>query len=442
MRKEQVKRETTLPKIRNKKTGRLKGTNLTTGGTVGHVIGASQADSLCAGERGRDVENCTESRLTAQNSIGNLRYVPVVDEANRPLMPTTPARARKWIRNGKGTGFWKIGIYCVRLNVVPSGCQIQQVACGIDTGSKKEAITLKSKAHTYLNAQLDAVTWVKEHVKERRMLRRHRRYRTTPYRKNKYYRNINKNKIAPSTKSRWDWKLRVIKHFMKVIPITDFCIEDICAINWEGKKKWNKIFSPLQTGKNYFYDEIKKLGTAKTLRGSETSAIRNELQLRKISKKTSPKFEAHNVDSWVLANYIVGGHIKPDNKDMIYIKPLKFHRRKLHFEQFAKGGVRRKYGGTMSMGFKRGSLVIHLKYGITYVGGTSNIRRWYIHNKTGEKRVYFNERISVHSVKTGERVSQQTKPSEVKFLCYNTFLINGASKIKGKKAKIRHDICN
>jgi hypothetical protein len=43
-------------------------------------------------------------------------FVPVVDQEHYPLMPTTPSRARRWIRSGKATSFWKGGFFCVRLN--------------------------------------------------------------------------------------------------------------------------------------------------------------------------------------------------------------------------------------------------------------------------------------------------------------------------------------
>ena len=110
--------------------------------------------------------------------------VPVVDRNQNPLMPTTPARARRWIKSGKATPFWKKGVFCVRLNVEPSDRQTQPVAVGVDPGSKKEGWTVKSAAHTYA----DAVTWVKKHVEQRRQMRRTRRYRQTPCRQPRAHR--------------------------------------------------------------------------------------------------------------------------------------------------------------------------------------------------------------------------------------------------------------
>src|ERR1035437_5663678 len=414
MRKKQVKRKTTLPKIAPKKRGRLKEIESSTDGTVKNVIGASQADIPCGGQCGRDVENeLKDSRLKAKK----IRYVPVVDKNGNRLMETTSARARKWIKSKKATWFWHFGIYCVRLNVEPSGRKKQDVCCGGDTDSKKEAMTLKSELHTYLNVQSDAVTWVKENVETRSNLRRTRRYRNSPCRKNKTNRSsLKKNKVPPSTKSRWQVKLRMIDKFSKVIPITHFNYEDVAAVTKKGKRKWNLSFSPLEVGKQWFYDELRKRGILDTKAGHETAELRKNAGLKKSKNKMSENFDAHCVDSWVLANHTVGGHITPDNIDILYVTPLQFHRRRLHVQQPAKGGVRKKYGGTMSMGFKRGSIVIHPKHGLCFVGGTST------HKQIINSKKYEYDRISLHSLKDGKRLSQQVKPTDVKFLTYNSFL--------------------
>ena len=65
-------------------------------------------------------------------------FVPVKSKDGEKLMPTTPARARKWMKSGKATPYWNNGIFCVRLNIEPSGRHKQEIAVGVDPGSKKE----------------------------------------------------------------------------------------------------------------------------------------------------------------------------------------------------------------------------------------------------------------------------------------------------------------
>jgi hypothetical protein len=327
-------------------------------------------------------------------------YVPVIDKKQKQLMPTTPSRARRWIRSGKATGFWKNGIYCVRLNEEPSSRETQTIVVGIDPGSKKEGYTVKSKAHTFLNLQADAVTWVKDAVETRRTMRRARRFRKTPCRKNRM--NRARGGLPPSTKARWQWKLRVCAWFSKVFPITKYVVEDIAA-KTKGKRKWDVIFSPLEVGKKWFYAELEKRGEVETKQGWETKELRDLHGLKKSKQKMAEIFSAHCVDSWVLANSATGGHDKPDNERMLCITPLRFHRRQLHRLQPEAGGIRKSYGGTMSNGFKRGSLVVHAKLGLTYVGG------------------FLKERISLHSIKNGKRLTQTAKTKDCKFMSYNTW---------------------
>src|ERR1700676_2507046 len=119
-------------------------------------------------------------------------FVPVVDINNKPLMPTICSRAKSWMKFGKATGFLKRGLFCVRLNQEPSAREFQEIALGIDPGSKREGFTVKSESHTFVNIQIHAISWVKANVETRRMLRRGRRYRNTPYRKCRWNRSVGK----------------------------------------------------------------------------------------------------------------------------------------------------------------------------------------------------------------------------------------------------------
>jgi len=205
--------------------------------------------------------------------------VPVVDKNNKPLMPTTRRRASKWIRSRKATYFYKLGVFCVRLNVEPSARNMQPIVVGIDPGSKREAFTVKSKRKTYLNVLSYAVTWVKDAVEVRRNMRKARRFRKTPYRKPRQ--NRRGRKLPFSTKARWQLKLRIVNKFIKIFPISQFIVEDVKAKK-TGQRRWDSSFSLLEVGKKWFYEELKKIASVKIMQGRETSDLRNRLGLEKI----------------------------------------------------------------------------------------------------------------------------------------------------------------
>jgi hypothetical protein len=320
-----------------------------------------------------------------------MMFVPVVDQHQQPLMPTTPARARKWIRSGKATPFWKSGVFCVRLNQEPSARHTQPIVVGIDPGSKKEALVVKSTAHTYLNLQADAVTWVKEAVTTRHQMRRSRRFRKTPCRPPRF--NRARGGLPPSTKARWQWKLRLCRWLYRLFPVTTFMVEDIKAAT-KGKRRWDVSFSPLEVGKHWFYEELGQLAPVQTRQGWETKQLRDTVGLRKSSNKLADIFSAHCVDAWVLAWSVVGGQSAPDQTRLLCVTPLRWHRRQLHRLQSERGGLRRPYGGSRSLGMTRGTLAQHPKYGVVYVGGT------------------LQGRLSLHALRTGARLCQNAKPAE------------------------------
>lgn len=324
-----------------------------------------------------------------------MRYVAVISSTGKPLMPCHPARARELIRRKRAVKRFNRGVCCIKLLNRADG-ETQEIAAGVDPGSKKEAITLKSEYHTYLNIQMDAKDWVKKKMETRKIMRRARRFRKTPYRKCRSNRRQwrNKDRIPPSTRARWNWKLQVLRWLCKMYPIETFIVEDIAAKTKKGQRRWNASFSPLEVGKQWFYSEIRKMGHLETKEGWETAEERNNLGLKKSKSKLSNRWDAHCVDSWVLANWWVGGHTKPDNQEMLLMSPLNFYRRQLHKLQPGKNGVRNRFGGTISEGFKTGSWVLHSTVGLSYVGG----------NRKG--------RISLHSIETGGRLTQHTRPED------------------------------
>ncbi len=175
----------------------------------------------------------------------------------------------------------------------------------------------------YLNVLTEAVDWVQNAVEERRNARRTKRRLKTPCRKNRL--NRSRGGLAPSIKARWGWKLRNLNWLNKMFPITDIAVEDIKAKTL-GKKRWDKTFTPLQMGKTWFYSQVRQFSKLTLKLGWETKALRDELELKKSSKKLADKFECHNVDSWVLAWSVVGGNTIPENKKLLKIVPLRFHR--------------------------------------------------------------------------------------------------------------------
>ncbi len=325
-------------------------------------------------------------------------FVLVKSKDGERLMPTTPARARKWIKSGKATPYWSNGIFCVRLNVEPSGRHKQDICVGVDPGSKKEGFTVKSESHTYLNVQADAHTHTSKKVKNRRELRRGRRSRKCPNRKKKPHNLSNMNRIRAGTRARWHWKLRILDWISKLYPVTHVCVEDIKARTIKRAKKWNSSFSPLEVGKQWFYSEIQKKWDLSTLQGYETKDIRERLGLKKSKGKMSESFDAHCVDSWCLAYHVVGGDPIVDNAAIFCISPLQIKRRQLHRQLPQKGGKRPRFGGTMCLDVVKNTIVKHVKHGISVVCG---------HQKGG---------LSLQPIKGGKRLALSAKLEDCKIL--------------------------
>src|SRR5207244_5905404 len=181
-----------------------------------------------------------------------------VDMRGIPLMPCTPPKARALLKEGKARPKRnKLGLFYIQLTYEQEP-HSQPVVVGIDPGSRFEGYSVVGSQDTVVNLMAEAPDHVKQAVKTRRMMRRARR--TRKWQRPKHFNNrLNrKRRIPPSTRSRWEAKVRIV--------------------------------------------------------------------------------------------------------------PARLHRRQLHRLEASKGGKRLPYGGTRSLGLKRGTLVRHPKYQLCTVG--------------------------------------------------------------------------
>jgi hypothetical protein len=174
--------------------------------------------------------------------------------------------------------------------------ELQPVACGIDQGSTREGFTVASGTHTDLTIDADAVTHVRTAVDVRRQMRRARRFRTTPCRPPRAHRA---GGIPPSTRARWQWKLRVIDWLRRLCPISTVVVEDIAAAPCEARR-CDASLSPLEVGKQWCSAGVRARGNVVPRAGWETHALRTELGLPQSRRTSEETFWAHCGDSWTL----------------------------------------------------------------------------------------------------------------------------------------------
>lgn len=341
-------------------------------------------------------------------------------------MPCTPAKARHLLKEGKARPKRdKLGIFYIQLTYEQEPNN-QPLVVGIDPGSKFEGYSVVGAKETVLNLMAEAPTHVKDAVEVRRTMRRARRHRKKwrrPSRNNN--RLAGRKRIPPSTRSRWEAKARIVGCLRRILPLTDAAVEDVRAVTRKGKSgRWNTAFSPVQVGKDHLYRLLESMGlTVWKYEGWQTKESRDRLGLKKSKSKSRRSFESHAVDAWALAA-TVSGATAPTCTRLWYVATIRLHRRQLHRLQPAKGGKRAPYGGTRSLGLKRGTLVRHPKYGLCAVGGHDRKR----------------QTISLHDYRTNKRLTQGAKSADCQALTwtpYRTYLTEAAEAGRSSRCSSR-----
>ncbi len=275
-------------------------------------------------------------------------------------MPTLSSRARRWIKKGKAKPMRsKTGIFYVQLVNEPSGRNKQDIVLTNDPGSRYTGVAVCSKKSILYGCNLELIADEKENkfasikyrMDKRRELRRSRRYRNCRRRPARFNNRSKTGKMAPSIRSRKQLEVKVISELCSIYPITMIGIEDITFDHYN--KRWGKNFSQVEVGKKWLYEEMKKLPDIKEVRlikGYETNMRRQQLNLKKSSKKEERDPSAHVNDCISMGSIILGLGMETKTRliqgiNFDIITRPKYSRRKLHNEQPSKGGIRRRFGG-------------------------------------------------------------------------------------------------
>lgn len=283
--------------------------------------------------------------------------VPVVSVDGKPLMPTKASRARRWIKEGKAIPRWsKLGIFYVQLTR-KVGKETQPIVLGLDPGSKFDGVALVSKKAVLLTGMIELPQYIAEKLKQRREARRNRRYRKCRRRPARLQnRKRKENWLAPSQKAKIDFRLKIIDELRKLYPISSAVAEDVRFNHY--KHRWNKYASTAEIGKALTYSTLKEwFNSLSLIRGQQTAALRRKYQVKKSSKKKERSIWSHAIDAVVMAaDYLSLDKFSIPN---FYVwKRYQYIRRQLHTFRPAKGGIRRRMGGSWCLGFKKGDIVI------------------------------------------------------------------------------------
>ncbi|MFP5273546.1 RRXRR domain-containing protein [Coleofasciculus sp.] len=333
--------------------------------------------------------------------------VPVLSKSGKPLMPTKPSRARRWLKEGKAKVVHNdLDCFGIQLTFDTQE-NTQPIAVGIDPGKLYSGIGVQSGLFTLWMGHLALpFKTVKERMELRRVMRRARRgrriNRKLPYsercHRQKRFDNRKQGKLPPSIRANKQLELRVVKELFKLFPISaihyELVMADVDRTSGRKSARSGVGFSPVMVGQKQMLNWLSELAPVLTHRGWQrdgngTSQLRQWLGLEKDKKNKANQTPAtHAVDGVTLAAFEFTqwrewysnnakhgswcGDVQITPAPFAIIRRPPISRRQLHLCVPSKGGKRRKYGGTVTRhGFRKGDKVIAEKAGKTYIGWCS-----------------------------------------------------------------------
>jgi len=148
----------------------------------------------------------------------------VLSQEAKPLMPTTPRRARVWLE-AKRARVVRRDPFTIRLRFATK-VHVQAARVGVDTGSKEVGIAATTNGEVVFQAQVHLRDDITEKLRQRRRYRRNRRARKTRYREVRY---ANRRRpdgwLPPSLHSKAEATIKAVGFIASLVPVGQVRVE-------------------------------------------------------------------------------------------------------------------------------------------------------------------------------------------------------------------------
>ncbi|MHA2496587.1 MAG: RNA-guided endonuclease IscB, partial [Candidatus Hodarchaeales archaeon] len=150
--------------------------------------------------------------------------VMVLNMREQPLMPTTPQKARKLLKQQKGKVVQRLP-FIIQL-LYATGENTQDVELGLDPGYSQSGFSAITAQKELIAGEVQFRKDVSKKLTERRMYRQTRRANKTRYRPPRFdNRRRAKSWLAPSIQHKLDSHLRLVEILQTMLPITRITVE-------------------------------------------------------------------------------------------------------------------------------------------------------------------------------------------------------------------------
>ncbi|MBI4750384.1 MAG: HNH endonuclease [Acidobacteria bacterium] len=150
-------------------------------------------------------------------------FVYVLNCDGKPLMPTSPAKARLLLKEGKAKVVRKTP-FTIKLRFGSSGYK-QEVVAGMDTGSTRVGTAAVANGNVVYQAEVTVRTDVSRKMEQRKMYRRSRKTRYRQARFENRGASRRKGRLPPSIQSKVESHLRERRQIESILPVTRWKVE-------------------------------------------------------------------------------------------------------------------------------------------------------------------------------------------------------------------------